>query len=86
MSAQPNPNSTPNPNLAHLAVVSRTEMRPGAPASYLFLTETGTAGWTGDPGRATTFASMREAARMALRLPAALKAYGLPLTAKMALH
>jgi hypothetical protein len=78
MSAQPNLAQ------ARLAVVSRAEMRRGAPASYLVLTETGTTGWTGDPGQATTFASMREAAGVALRLPAGLKAFGLPVTAKMA--
>jgi hypothetical protein len=68
-----------NPPSASLAVVSRTEPRAGAPVSYLLLTEAGATDWTVDPGRATAFASMREAARMALRLPAALRAYGLPL-------
>jgi hypothetical protein len=67
------------------AVVSRTDVRAGAPVSYLLLTEAGAADWTGDPAQATTFASMREAARMALRLPAALRAYGLPRNAEMAL-
>ncbi|HEY3949202.1 hypothetical protein [Phenylobacterium sp.] len=61
-----------------LALVSRTEVRPGAPASYLMLSPTGAAGWTHDPAAATPFASMREAMRQAMRLPAAMKAYGLP--------
>jgi hypothetical protein len=34
--------------------------------------------WVADPAKATAFASMREAARMALRLPAAVRAFGLP--------
>lgn len=62
----------------HLALVSRAEARPGMPPSYLRLLETGAADWTSDPASATTFVSMREAARMALRLPAALRAFGLP--------
>jgi hypothetical protein len=68
------------------AVVSRTDARPEAAVIYLRLTEAGAPDWTGDPARATTFASMREAARMALRLPAALRAYGLPRSPEVALH
>lgn len=68
------------------AVVSRAETRPGVPVSYLLLTDAGAADWTGDLARATTFASMREAARMALRLPASVKAYGLPRNTEMALN
>ncbi|MGZ6019812.1 MAG: hypothetical protein ACXWKO_14180 [Phenylobacterium sp.] len=68
------------------ALISRTEMRPGAPASYLHLTETGAPDWTQDPRQATAFPSMREAARMALRLPANLRAYGLPIGAEMTAH
>jgi hypothetical protein len=68
------------------AVVSRTDVRADAPVSYLCLTETGAPDWTRDPARATIFASMREAARMALRLPAALRAYGLPRGPEAALH
>lgn len=68
------------------ALVSRTEVRPDAPASYLVLTEAGAADWTADPQAATPFPSMREAARMALRLPAAVRAYGLPRQVEVALH
>lgn len=68
------------------ALVSRTEVRPGVPPCYLVLSETGATDWTADPRRATTFASLREATRMALRLPAAVRAYGLPRHAEMALH
>jgi hypothetical protein len=65
------------PQLA-LALVSRCEARPGAQPSYLLLTATGAADWTHDPAAATAFESMREATRMAMRLPASLRAYGLP--------
>ena len=70
------PQTCPVP--AALALVSRTEVRPGVPASYLLLTPAGAADWTVDPRHATTFASLREAARMALRLPASVRAYGVP--------
>ncbi len=56
------------------AVISRS----GAQASYLLLSETGAADWTADVRAATLFASMREATRAALRLPASLRAYSLP--------
>ena len=68
------------------ALVARTDVRPGAPPCYLVLSEAGAADWTADPGRATAFASMREAARMALRLPASVRAYGLPRPAEISLH
>lgn len=45
---------------------------------YLVLNPEGSWTWTKDPVFATSFPSMREAARMALRLPAEFKAYGLP--------
>jgi hypothetical protein len=67
-----------NPAVVALALVARTEVRPGVAASYLFLMPDGRADWTPDAGRATTFASLREAARMALRLPASVRAYGVP--------
>jgi hypothetical protein len=68
------------------ALISRTAGPPGAPASYLLLSDGGAPDWTPDPRRATTFPSMREAARMALRLPANLRAYGLPRDAEMTAH
>jgi hypothetical protein len=64
------------------AVISR----PGAQASYLLLSDTGAAVWTSDPSQATAFPSMREAARMALRLPANLRAYGLPRESEITAH
>jgi len=66
------------PPALSLAVVARTDVQSGAPASYLCLTPAGEAAWTLDPLDATPFASLREAARMALRLPASVRAYGLP--------
>jgi hypothetical protein len=64
------------------AVISR----PGAPVAYLLLSESGAPDWTNDPSRATAFPSMREAARMALRLPANLRAYGLPMGSEITAH
>ena len=45
---------------------------------FLHLTETGAAEWVLDQDAATPFASMREAARMAVRLPAERRAFGVP--------
>jgi hypothetical protein len=64
------------------AVISR----PGATASYLLLSGAGAPDWTPDPGRATVFSSLREATRMALRLPSSLRAFGLPCGAEMMAH
>lgn len=67
------------PASLHPAIVSRKELFPQAHESYLVVDPNGVAQWIDDPERATAFDSMREAARMALRLPAALKAFGVPL-------
>lgn len=64
------------------AVISR----PGACDSYLLLSDSGATDWTPDASRATTFPSMREAARMALRLPAALRAFGIPRGSEITAH
>lgn len=48
-------------------------------AAYLRLGPDGAAAWVADPSVATPFGSMREAARIALRLPAAMRAFGMPL-------
>lgn len=61
----------------HTAVVSRPQMRPSDEATYLLLTPQGQPAWTHDPESATAFASMREATRAAMRLPASLRAFGL---------
>ena len=60
------------------AVVSKVD--PIAHADrYLRLTETGACEWVLDPDGATPFSSMREATRMALRLPAGQRAFGVPI-------
>jgi hypothetical protein len=63
----------------HAAVVSRRELDPRAPDRYLQLSTEGPPRWTLDPEAATTFVSMREAARAAARLPASLCAFSVPL-------
>ena len=67
----------------HPALVARTEASDGA--TYLLMAA-GAPQWVRDPFAASTFASMREATRMALRLPSGLRAYGLPRDAELALH
>ena len=67
---------------AQTAVVAMTDAEDTA--HYLQLAEDGQLRWLDDPERATAFASMREAARMALRLPGGLRAYGLPRAAELA--
>lgn len=77
---------TPAQPAPMLALVSRTDVRPGVPAAYLMLTPSGAADWTSDPAAATAFASMREATRMAMRLPSSLKAYSLPRGSEATVH
>lgn len=68
--------------IAHPAVVARTD--PAAHAErYLLVTPAGPSLWVDDPEAATAFASMREATRMAMRLPAFHRAYGLPREAEL---
>jgi hypothetical protein len=62
------------------AVVSK-EARAGA--EYLRLEEDGARVWVSDPATATAFGSMREAARMALRLPSEMRAFGMPLDVEL---
>ena len=61
---------------ARPAVVSKAAR---GDAEYLRLTPNGAKVWVADPAMATAFESMREAARMALRLPAVERAFGMPL-------
>ncbi len=61
---------------ARPAVVSKAAK---GDAEYLRLTPNGATAWVADPAMATAFDSMREAARMALRLPAVERAFGMPL-------
>jgi hypothetical protein len=67
------------------AVVSRGVARPDMTGRYLQLDSQGSPQWTHDPEAATVFESMREAMRAATRLPAALRAYGLPLRAEVSI-
>ena len=53
---------------------------------YLFLTPLGQVVWVDNPEAATTFGSMREATRMAMRLPSSLRAFGLPREPELALR
>jgi hypothetical protein len=61
---------------ARPAVVSKTNKTL---AQYLRLEPNGAPVWVLDPTMATPFGSMREAARMALRLPSGERAFGMPL-------
>jgi hypothetical protein len=67
------------------AIVARPGLQGGAPDGYLRLDADGQPNWTKDPADATAFASMREAARAAFRLPAGVKAYGLPRSLELSL-
>ena len=66
----------------HPAIVTRQQLFPQVHESYLRVSAEGAPTWIDDPEGATAFASMREAARMASRLPANLKAFGLPLASR----
>jgi len=69
--------------IAHAALVARRQNDPRAPGQYLQLSTECPPRWTSDPEAATAFESMREAARAAARLPAAVCAYGLPRDAEL---
>lgn len=69
--------SSPRP---HAAVVSKSI---GERAEYLRLDAQGAPVWVDDPSFATPFPSMKDAARAALRLPSALRAFGLPLDVEL---
>jgi hypothetical protein len=69
--------------VSHAAIVARRQLDPGAPDQYLQLSTECPPRWTSDPEAATAFASMREAARAAARLPSAICAYGLPRDAEV---
>jgi hypothetical protein len=70
---------------AHPALVARTDCARDA-ERYLLMMPAGRTIWVEDPGAATAFASMREATRMAMRLPASERAYGLPRHAELAVR
>jgi hypothetical protein len=60
------------------ALVTRAGIHPHDAEQYLQLSSDGLSHWTTDPAGATAFESMREATRVALRLPASLRAFGVP--------
>jgi hypothetical protein len=60
------------------AVVTKAHLEQQSPETYLLITPAGRAIWVEDPQAATTFASMREGTRMAMRLPSSVKAFSLP--------
>ena len=62
------------------AVIARLPVRPGALNDFLVLGPRGAKAWTPDPAAATTFDCMREANRVATRLPASAGAFSLLLT------
>jgi len=64
----------------YAAVVSKSI---GDSAEYLRLDAQGAPVWVRDPSFATPFPSMKDAARAALRLPSALRAFGLPLDVEL---
>ena len=75
------------PALAHPpALVCRPLHAEDDPQTYLQVSPLGYAVWVSDPEAATAFESMREAARAALRLPAYIRAFGLPREPELALH
>ena len=54
---------------------------PGSGAqgpAYLRMTDDGESQWVSDPSAATCFHSLREATRLATRLPRTLRAFGIP--------
>ncbi len=60
------------------ALVSKAGESHASPAQYLHLAPDGRMRWVLDPLNATPFASMRDAVRMAVRLPAKHRAFALP--------
>ena len=73
------------PALDHAAVVSRPCREEEDVQTYLCVSPQGSS-WVADPLAATAFPSMREAARAALRLPASVRAFGLPREPELALY
>ena len=66
------------------ALVTRTDTSDGG--GYLLVNAAGRPEWVARPELATVFASMREAMRAAMRLPAKIRAYGLPLEPELKLY
>jgi hypothetical protein len=60
------------------AIVARADPAAGLAERYLHLNAQGRAAWIEDPEAATPFSSLREATRTAMRLPAEMRAFGVP--------
>jgi len=68
----------------HPAHVMRSPVGPRDGDQYLVMNDAGIPAWTRDLREATAFASMKEAVRVALRLPGEFRAFGLPAPAEVA--
>jgi hypothetical protein len=68
------------------AIVAKPGLTDVSPSRYLLITPAGAAIWVDDAEAATAFVSMREATRMAMRLPSAVKAFGLPREPELAVQ
>lgn len=68
------------------AVVTRSSGRPVDSGQYLSLVDDRLPVWTEDLASATAFNSMREATRVALRLPGSIRAFALPLEIERSTH
>lgn len=68
------------------ALVAKLKNLDGVGERYLLVTPAGKAIWVDDPEAATPFPSMREATRMAVRLPSSHRAFGLLREVEVALH
>jgi hypothetical protein len=60
------------------ALVSRQGGRSDDTGQYLYIAPDGCLAWTSRSEAATVFTCMKEAMRMAIRLPGSLRAFGLP--------
>jgi hypothetical protein len=60
------------------ALVARADPAVGLAERYLRFGPEGHAAWIEDPDSATPFTSLREATRAAMRLPAEMRAFGVP--------
>jgi hypothetical protein len=72
------PHISNEPNRPALALIAVADHARNDSHQYLQITSDGAAIWVADPEVATPFPSMREATRIAFRLPARLRAFGLP--------
>jgi len=68
------------------ALVSKPPSGLAAPDLYLRVDTDGDVQWTADAEAATTFDSMREATRAALRLPSGLRAFSVPRGGEILAH